>query len=97
MTSTPPRASRSSKSAPAAAPRTRASALATDVGAAPPSPAPEPGHPALPAPSDPMRQQWVAEAAYFIAERRGFLGGSPEDDWSQAEVQIDRMLAGPPH
>lgn len=96
MTSTPLRSSRSSKPAPAAAPRarTRAGALATGLDAAPPSPAPEPDHPAL---SDPMRQQWVAEAAYFIAERRGFLGGSPEDDWSQAEVQIDRMLAGPPH
>jgi hypothetical protein len=40
------------------------------------------------------RHRVVAEAAYFIAERRGFAGGSPIDDWLQAEADIDRMLAG---
>jgi len=46
---------------------------------------------------DDMRRQWVAEAAYFIAERRGFAEGSPEADWLQAEENIDRMLASPRH
>lgn len=46
---------------------------------------------------DDMRRQWVAEAAYFIAERRGFGEGSSEDDWLQAELDIDRMLASPRH
>jgi hypothetical protein len=40
------------------------------------------------------RHRVVAEAAYFIAERRGFAGGSPVEDWLQAEADIDRMLAG---
>ena len=40
------------------------------------------------------RQRYVAEAAYFIAERRGFGGGSETDDWLQAETEIDRLLAG---
>lgn len=41
-----------------------------------------------------LRRQWIAEAAYYIAERRGFAGGSTEDDWRQAEAEIDRLLAG---
>lgn len=40
------------------------------------------------------RHRVVAEAAYFIAERRGFAGGSSIGDWLQAEADIDRMLAG---
>lgn len=43
-----------------------------------------------------LRSRWIAEAAYYIAEKRGFRDGSPEDDWSQAEAQIDRFLAAPP-
>lgn len=41
-----------------------------------------------------QRLHYVAEAAYFIAERRGFAGGTEHDDWTEAEVLIDRMLAG---
>ncbi|TXG79768.1 MAG: DUF2934 domain-containing protein [Rhodocyclaceae bacterium] len=59
----------------------------------------QPDDPAAPATTIPedMRRQWVAEAAYFIAERRGFGEGSSEDDWLQAELDIDRMLASPRH
>ncbi len=32
-------------------------------------------------------------AAYHIAERRGFAPGDPLDDWTQAEAEIDRLLA----
>lgn len=46
---------------------------------------------------DELRRQWIAEAAYYLAERRGFCNGSPEADWLQAEADIDRMLASPPH
>ncbi len=46
---------------------------------------------------DDERRTWIAEAAYFIAERRGFCGGSPEDDWCQAESEIEQMLAGTRH
>lgn len=38
------------------------------------------------------RQQWVAEAAYFIAEHRGFAPGAELDDWLQAEAEIERRL-----
>jgi len=39
------------------------------------------------------RQRMIAEAAYFRAERRGFVGGDPVQDWLEAEAEIDRMLA----
>jgi len=35
-------------------------------------------------------RQRVAEAAYFRAERRGFTGGSPEQDWYEAEDELRR-------
>lgn len=34
----------------------------------------------------------IAEAAYFRAEKRGFLGGNVAEDWLQAEAEIDQML-----
>jgi hypothetical protein len=40
-------------------------------------------------------EQWramVAEAAYYRAQRRGFDGGSPEQDWLEAEEEIRRSL-----
>lgn len=36
----------------------------------------------------------VATAAYFRAESRGFQGGSPEDDWYEAEAELREQLAG---
>lgn len=36
-------------------------------------------------------QQQVAEAAYFRAELRGFVGGSPEQDWFEAENELRRQ------
>jgi hypothetical protein len=36
----------------------------------------------------------VAEAAYFIAERRGFAAGRELDDWLQAEAEVSRRLGG---
>ena len=38
------------------------------------------------------REQMIAEAAYFRAERRGFQGGDPFADWLSAEAQIDQLL-----
>jgi hypothetical protein len=46
---------------------------------------------------DDQRRAWIAEAAYYIAERRGFSGGSPDEDWHQAETEIEQMLAGTRH
>jgi hypothetical protein len=35
----------------------------------------------------------IAEAAYFRAQRRGFQGGNPVDDWLVAEVEVEHALA----
>lgn len=39
-----------------------------------------------------QRRYYVEVAAYYIAERRGFHGGSQMDDWVQAEEEIDRLV-----
>jgi len=44
-------------------------------------------------PTEDLRIQMVSVAAYFIAEKRSFLGGCAEDDWYAAEAEIDRRLA----
>jgi len=38
------------------------------------------------------RQRRIAEAAYLIAEQRGFHGEQAFDDWLQAEAQVDAMF-----
>jgi len=39
------------------------------------------------------RHELVAEAAYYKAERRGFVGGDADQDWYEAEAEVD----GRPH
>jgi len=43
-----------------------------------------------------MRRSMVAEAAYHIAERRGFAPGHEVEDWLHAEKEIDAALCAPP-
>ena len=38
------------------------------------------------------RHHLIEIAAYYIAERRGFYGASPHDDWLQAEREVDAMI-----
>jgi len=38
------------------------------------------------------RRQLIAECAYWRAENRRFMGGSPEQDWLEAEMEIDQLL-----
>ncbi len=38
------------------------------------------------------RRKLVGEAAYFIAQKRGFVGGNPVHDWLLAEKQVDETL-----
>jgi hypothetical protein len=38
------------------------------------------------------RQRLIAEEAYLIAERRGFQGGNPAEDWARAEKQVNHRL-----
>ena len=40
-----------------------------------------------------MRRRWIAEAAYFRAQRRGFQNGDALQDWLAAEAEVDRALA----
>lgn len=38
------------------------------------------------------RRRLVAEAAYYLAERRGFAPGGELQDWLDAETEIRRLL-----
>ena len=38
------------------------------------------------------RRRLVAAEAYFLAERRGFVGGSELEDWVAAERLVDSRL-----
>ena len=49
---------------------------------------------ATPALTPEERYRQVAEAAYYIAEKRGFAPGNPSDDWYQAEAEVDGKTAG---
>lgn len=50
-------------------------------------------HPAKGKVSPEQRYCMIAEAAYYCAERRGFSGGNPLQDWVEAEAEIDRLLS----
>lgn len=39
-----------------------------------------------------LRQHFIAEAAYFKAERRGFAPGYEIQDWEEAEAEINALL-----
>ena len=41
-------------------------------------------------PSPEERRRMIAEAAYYLAEKRGFVDGDPSADWIVAERQVDR-------
>jgi len=44
-----------------------------------------------------MESDWhrmVSEAAYFLAEKRGFEPGRMLDDWLEAELKVRDMLTG---
>lgn len=40
-----------------------------------------------------QRTNYVQMAAYYIAERRGFAPGNPDEDWLAAEAEVDRLIA----
>lgn len=46
--------------------------------------------------SEESRYRMISEAAYYLAEQRGFEGGDEDQllDWLQAEAEIDSRLAG---
>lgn len=40
-----------------------------------------------------QRYRMIQEAAYYVAERKGFVS-NPAEDWAEAEAQIDAKLRG---
>jgi hypothetical protein len=38
------------------------------------------------------RRQMIAEIAFLRAEARGFTGGDAEQDWLEAEKEVNRLL-----
>lgn len=40
------------------------------------------------------RQDWIATAAYYLAEARGFEPGFEMTDWSQAEQAYSAQIGG---
>jgi len=43
-------------------------------------------------PNPETRRQMIAEAAYYRAERRGFVSDDTVQDWLEAEKEIDRGM-----
>jgi hypothetical protein len=39
------------------------------------------------------RRRWIAEAAYYRAERRGFAPCLALEDWLTAEAEVDFLIA----
>ena len=39
-----------------------------------------------------MRDRMIAEAAYYLAEARGFASGYELGDWLEAEADVDQSL-----
>ena len=54
-------------------------------------PAAAPGSSVAPVSAE-MRRTMIAEAAYYIAEQRGFGTGREVEDWLLAEKQVDATL-----
>ena len=72
---------------------TAAKATLRPAVAKPPSaPAPATRERRLPEVDADQRLHYVEVAAYYIAERRSFLGGCEAADWAEAEREIDRLL-----
>lgn len=38
------------------------------------------------------RYSLIAQTAYLRAEKRGFCGGDPQEDWLMAEKEVDQYL-----
>ncbi len=76
------------------APRTKATSPAAQTRTQKKAPAAKSGRPRNGIPPE-ERHRLIAKSAYLKAERRGFQGGDPHQDWIAAEAEIDAMLMGP--
>jgi hypothetical protein len=72
------------------------SAIPTAAAPSATKPQPAPAVRTAPMPAKPVspgeRSRMIAEAAYFIAQRRGFAAGQDVNDWLAAEKAIDAHL-----
>ncbi len=75
-----------------ATPKAAATAKAAATPAA--KPAPTAAAPVAAKLDPAQRQRMIAEAAYYLAEKRGFAPGHDAADWAAAEKQIDAGLKG---
>ncbi|OFZ70875.1 MAG: hypothetical protein A2Z01_11905 [Betaproteobacteria bacterium RBG_16_58_11] len=84
---------------PAAKPAASAKAKGDKLPAAKPAPAKKKaskGNGATPITPE-QRYRMICDAAYYRAERRGFIGGNPAEDWAAAEAEIDGLLLSMQH
>jgi hypothetical protein len=44
-------------------------------------------------PQEPDWHRMIAEAAYYLAQERGFLGAHSLDDWLAAEQQVRQAIS----
>jgi Protein of unknown function (DUF2934) len=44
-------------------------------------------------PEEPEWHRMIAEAAYYLAQKRGFLGQGALDDWLEAEQQVRQVIS----
>lgn len=86
-----PASSRSAKPPMALAP-TRSPASVAERGNSGSKPGSRGGRPPLPMTVE-ARRAMIAEAAYYIAEQRGFICGREVEDWLLAEKRIDSALS----
>ena len=62
-----------------------------DIPAAPPDmPNPPAGEPDTASTDAERRHHRISEAAYYRAQQRGFAPGADQEDWFEAETEIDR-------
>ena len=62
-----------------------------DIMPSPPDvPTPPAGEPETASSEAEQRHARISEAAYYRAQRRGFSPGRDQDDWFEAEREIDR-------
>lgn len=44
-------------------------------------------------PSPEERYRMIAVAAYYRAEKRGFIDGNPAQDWMDAEAEVEQLIS----
>jgi hypothetical protein len=44
-------------------------------------------------PQEPEWHRMISQAAYYLAEKRGFLGEHSLDDWLAAEQQVRQIIS----